>query len=224
MTIPYTTSWTDHLPTTPWEVGEAVAQSIPGANSLPGAFPKALRDAMLFPAFSSIGELAPCSPASNPAEGSTPDQAGVGDCADWFAANDIPPPGMQSQFAGPERGCYPRSAFASAWSSVLPQSATGICGTRLQARHVNILPEGLQIVILDQGLQDPTPDDMARFVTSLPGSVGPILETQNVSIDCNPPTPPINPRMHLIDPRSITLAQGVNAACGHPMTPACGSL
>jgi len=107
----------------------------------------------------------------------------------------------------------------------LPTSATGICGTRLQARNVNLLPEALQIVVLDRGLDDPTPDDMARFVTWLPGGVGSLIEAATgISFNCNPPYPPANQRLHLIDSRSVTSQPGTTAACSLPMTPACGSL
>jgi hypothetical protein len=192
---------------------------------LPAAFSNAFRDAMLIPAFTSGGTVIDCSNASNPTEGQSPAQAGIAECSGLFAVDDAPPPGMQSHFAGPERGCYPRSAFQSVWSALLPANATGVCATRLQARKVNLLPEALQIVIVDQGLDDPTPDDMARLVTWLPGAINPLLLTAlGISIDCNPASPPATARLHLIDSRSIDLVTGTTFSCGLPMTPACSSL
>lgn len=139
VSVPYVTAWSDHLPTTPWEVGEDLAKTIPGAQVFPTAFSGALRDAMLIPAFTSLGAVVECAAASSPAEESPPNQAGVAECSDLFADRDAPPPGMQSHFAGPERGCYPRSALAGVWGGLLPANASGICATRLQARNVNLL-------------------------------------------------------------------------------------
>lgn len=79
-------------------------------------------------------------------------------------------------------------------------------------------------MLLEQGLDDPTPDDMARFVTWIPDSLNIFLASRGLSVDCNPSTPPANARLHLIDSRPVMLATGTTAACGVPMTPTCGSL
>jgi hypothetical protein len=221
--VPYVTAWSTHLPTTPWEVGEAFAKKLPAPEMFPKIFTEAFRNALLIPSLSSNGTpVVTCSMASDPPEGSPPAEQGVTECLSNLEAPD---------FVGPERGCYPRSAYAKEWSALFALSpnatAPGICGTRLQPHRVNLLPHALQIVVVNRGTQDNHPrDDMATFVTRLSQDtfLSRLFSTAGFTLECDatrPTTPPTSRHHHLVNAQPVRWQQGDTRRCGVSGSPPC---